>query len=357
MTYQREFIDRLRIAVVGVGSHSYRNILPTLHHLPVSLTALCDVDEPLVRRTAEEYGVPAYTDSTQMYAETQLDAVLICVGAEQHPKLAIQAFEAGLHVWLEKPPGMSVDDVAAMQAAVGNRTCGVGFKKAYLPAIRKAKELMATDDFGLLRSMLAVYPVSIPAGGAEVIADRRRSKWLSNGCHPIAALLELGGKVRQVRALLGPGDNAVGSVHLDFVNGAVGTLFLADGFPAGCPVERYDVVGDRRAITIDDSSTVTYHRGIPYQYSRQTDFTGPGTATGSVVWRTANHLASLESSAMAVQGMYDELLDFCAAVLDDRPLRTGDLGFAADVMRIYEAAIVSDGQPIDVVSPDQSVTR
>lgn len=357
MTYQREFTERLRIAVVGVGSHSYRNVLPTLHFLPVSLRAVCDLNEALVRRTADEYGVPAYTDAIQMYAEIELDAVLICVGAEQHPTLAMQAFEAGLHVWLEKPPGMSVEDVQAMLVAADGRTCGVGFKKAYLPAIRKAKELMSADDFGLLRSILAVYPVSIPAGGASVIAEKRRSKWLSNGCHPIAALLELGGRVRQVRALLGPGDNAVGSVHLDFVNGAVGTLFLAAGFPSGFPVERYDAIGDGRAITIDDSATVAYHRGIPYQYSRQTDFTGPGTTTGSVMWRAAHHLASLEGSAMAIQGMYDELLDFCTAVLDGRPLQSCDLEFALDVTRIYEAAIVSGGEPVDVTSPSGAEVR
>lgn len=357
MTYQREFEKRLQIGVVGVGSHSYRNLLPALHHLPVRLRALCDIDEPLVRRTAEEYGVAAYSDPARMYAELELDAVLICVGAKQHPQLAVQAFEAGLHVWLEKPPGMCVDDVRTMLSSAGDRTCGVGFKKAYLPAIRKAKELMSADDFGQLRSVLAVYPVTIPTEGPKVIAEGRRSKWLSNGCHPIAALLELGGEVRQVRALLGPEDEAVGSVHLDFRNGAVGTLFLAGGFPAGSPIERYEIFGRGRAITIEDSATVAYHRGIPYHYSQQTDFTGPGTETGSVMWSAANHLASLESSAMFVQGMYDELLDFCTAVLESRPLRSCDLNFALDVMRIYEAALVSGGEPIDVPSAGEGQQR
>ena len=38
MSYQREFEQRLNVAVVGVGSHGYRNILPALHYLPVRLT-------------------------------------------------------------------------------------------------------------------------------------------------------------------------------------------------------------------------------------------------------------------------------------------------------------------------------
>ena len=44
MSYQREFERRLNVGVVGVGSHAYRNILPTLHFLPVRLVALCDLN-------------------------------------------------------------------------------------------------------------------------------------------------------------------------------------------------------------------------------------------------------------------------------------------------------------------------
>ena len=36
MSYQREFEERLNVAVVGVGSHGYRNVLPTLTFLPDS---------------------------------------------------------------------------------------------------------------------------------------------------------------------------------------------------------------------------------------------------------------------------------------------------------------------------------
>ena len=44
MSYQRDFEKRLNIAVVGVGSHGYRNVLPTLTFLPIHLKAFCDVN-------------------------------------------------------------------------------------------------------------------------------------------------------------------------------------------------------------------------------------------------------------------------------------------------------------------------
>jgi predicted dehydrogenase len=44
VSYQRDYDKRLDVAVIGVGGHSYRNILPALNFLPVRLKAVCDVN-------------------------------------------------------------------------------------------------------------------------------------------------------------------------------------------------------------------------------------------------------------------------------------------------------------------------
>ena len=49
MSYQREFERKVRIGVVGLGSHSYRNLLPTLTFLPVEVAAFCDVNEEILQ--------------------------------------------------------------------------------------------------------------------------------------------------------------------------------------------------------------------------------------------------------------------------------------------------------------------
>ena len=96
MSYQRDFEQRLNVGVVGVGSHGYRNILPTLHYLPVRLKALCDRDLELAQRTAGEYGVQAcYASTAEMYRNEELDAVFLCVSARLHPALACEALDAG----------------------------------------------------------------------------------------------------------------------------------------------------------------------------------------------------------------------------------------------------------------------
>ncbi len=321
-----------------------------MHHLPVRLAALCDLDGGLACRTAAEYGVPAFSGTAQMYRSVELDAVLICVGPRQHPGLAVEALGAGLDVWMEKPPGMSSADVENVLAAAGGRTCAVGFKKAYMPAARKAHELISAPEFGGLRSMLAVYPMTIPRDGAGVLRRREITNWLANGCHPLSLMLALGGPVRSVQTIRGPGDEALGSVHLAYDNGAVGVLYLAGGSPHGHPVERYEFLGRRRSVTIEDSIKVTCNRGIPFDYSKQIDFTSPGLDGGSLVWEAEHRLATLENSALFIQGLYYELLDFCTAAIGHRRVELADLPFALQVMRVYEAAMLSRGEPVPVSS-------
>jgi predicted dehydrogenase len=349
MSYQRDYEQTLRVGMVGLGSHAYRNILPALHYLPVTLVAFCDLHAATLARTGKEYeGKALFTSTSRMYQEMDLDAVLLCVDPQHHPQLALEAMEAGLHVWMEKPPAMRASQVQEMLNARGERVCGVGFKKAYMPSTRKAKELLEHPEFGALRSLLAVYPMSMPADGRGVLERGEYCNWLANGCHPLSLMLELGGRVSSVTTLLGPGEQAVGCVQLHFVSGAVGLFHLADGTPPGYGVERYDLFGAGKVISIENSSTIAYHRGVPFNYNMQTDFTSPGTESGSVIWEVNHCLATLENKALFVQGIFDELLDFCQAVLERRPLRVGTLEFALHVMQVYEAALCSRGNPVAI---------
>jgi predicted dehydrogenase len=81
VSYQRDFDRTLRVGMLGVGSHTYRNLLPTMNFLPVSLAAVCyQKDEQRARRTAQQYGAGAcYSDPAEMYAREKLDAVFVCV--------------------------------------------------------------------------------------------------------------------------------------------------------------------------------------------------------------------------------------------------------------------------------------
>src|SRR5258708_12494235 len=96
MSYQRDYERKLRVGMVGLGSHAYRNILPALHYLPVNLVALCDLDAATLASTGKEYeGKALFTSTSQMYQEMEPDAVLLCVHPRHRPQLALATIDTG----------------------------------------------------------------------------------------------------------------------------------------------------------------------------------------------------------------------------------------------------------------------
>jgi predicted dehydrogenase len=345
MSYQRDFERTIRLGVVGLGSHSYRNILPTLTFLPVSVEALCDCDESKLERTAAQYGVKGrYTHTAEMYAEAQLDAVLICVSPAAHPGLTCEALDAGLHVWLEKPPAMRTAGVEEMIRKRQDRVVVVGLKKAFMPCIRKAKELLSAPGAGELKSMLGEYCMAIPGNGREILEQGTMTNWLGNGCHPLAAMCSIGGPVARVTThRSGRGG---GACILEFAGGALGTLHLAEGMRGPC--ERYTFYAENAHVVVENCSRVALHRGIPFSYGSTVDYAPAGTDSGTITWEPQNSLATLENKALFTQGFYDELLHFTQCVLHNRTPETGTLEFARDIMKVYEGALLSEGQPVEL---------
>jgi len=341
MSYQRNYEKRLEVAVIGIGSHTYRNILPTLHYLPVRLTAVCDINLPLAQRTAEEYGCKAYATTKELYANQRLDAVFIAVGPQQHPALAIEAFGAGVHVWLEKPVAMRAVDVQQMIQARKDRIAVVGFKKAFMPSAEKAMEIIHSPKYGGLKSILAVYQMDLPANGRDVLEKRQFTNWLGNGVHPLSLMLAAGGKVEAITGIRGK--HGGGAVILEFANGVVGNFHLASGPHT---IERYQFFGDKWHLEIDNCLKVTLQRGIPFVYGVTTNYAPPGDESGAIVWEPQNCLATLENKALFTQGIFQEMKYFCDCVLENRQPERGNLEFALDLMRAYEAALLSDGQRI-----------
>ena len=341
MNEQREFQKRLRVGLVGAGSHAYRNILPTMTFLPVTLVAICDVDLRRAKLTASQYGASAYySDAKEMYANENLDAVFLCTPPHTFLNLTCDAFGAGLDVWLEKPPGLSVSAVEEMIRHRKDNVAVVGFKKAFMPSTAKVIEIFSTEAHGPLVSLLAVYPMTIPPNGKQILRQFEHTNWLQNGCHPISLLLAVGGKVSSVT--VHPGERGSGVCVLEFASGAIGNFHMADSQP----LESYRFFGSRCHVVIDSDLGVTFQRGIIPDFGRTTTYAPEGFDSGAIVWKAQNCVATLENKALFKQGFYNEMRYFCDCVLDSTPAEKGSLEFALEVMKVYEAGLLSGGDRI-----------
>ncbi len=347
MSYQRDYEKRLRIGLVGAGLHAYRNLLPTLTFLPVQLQAICDINESLAKKTAAQYGVKhVFTKTQDLYKQIPLDAVIIAVSPQLHPELSIEAFSAGLHVFMEKPPAATATQVKQMIQARGNQKAVVGFKKVFMPATKKVIEIFRSNRYGRLETILGQYPVKIPGQGKEILLQGTPNDWLNNGCHPLSLMLAVGGEIESVMTYLNQDEPAL--CVLCFKNRVVGNFHPTGKRIVGQPTERYTFYGERCEAVIENSRRVTLLRDIPFSYINTADFTAAGEDSGAIVWESQNTLASLENKAEMTQGFYHELKYFCDCVLENKIPTLGSLEFSYQLMKVYEASLLSRGEKIAI---------
>ena len=92
---------------------------PGFHAGGAEIVAICDMNVEAAKKAAKTYGAAhVFSDSQKMLEElSSLDAISIITPNRTHKPLAIQALEAGKHVFCEKPPVLNAAEISEMKAA------------------------------------------------------------------------------------------------------------------------------------------------------------------------------------------------------------------------------------------------
>ena len=114
------------------------------------------VDASAERRTFVETNFPrtqALDSHPAVYADPEVDAVIIATPAATHFELALAALKAGKNVFVEKPLATKVSEVdeLAREAKTRNLVVMVGHTFIYNSAVRFVKKLIDAGDLGEVR--------------------------------------------------------------------------------------------------------------------------------------------------------------------------------------------------------------
>jgi predicted dehydrogenase len=105
----------MKTALIGAGQIA-RQHLGCLTTLPgVKLAAICDLSPATAEAAAERYGIPAwFTDHRAMLEKVRPDVVHVTTPPTSHFRLAMDSFEAGAHVIVEKPATSTFEELDAL---------------------------------------------------------------------------------------------------------------------------------------------------------------------------------------------------------------------------------------------------
>ncbi|HWA23113.1 MAG TPA: Gfo/Idh/MocA family oxidoreductase [Caulobacterales bacterium] len=237
------------IAVVGCGYWG-RNLVRNFGELG-ALGAVVDADEAAARREGEKFAAPALTLEAALAAPA-IAGIAIAAPAEHHAAIALAAFNAGKHVYVEKPIALTLADGERMQAAAlaAKRVLMVGHLLQYHPAFVTLLGMVRAGELGALRY---AYSNRLSLGKVRL---EENALW-SFAPHDVSMLLALfGAEPAKVTgsggAYLTPGIEDEYRLDMHFADGRHAHVFASWLHPF--KEHRLVVIGEKAMAVFEDSA-------------------------------------------------------------------------------------------------------
>ena len=148
---------KVRYAVVGVGWIAQAAFMPGVEHTGNSeMLALVTDHERKAEVVGEKYGISkiySYDELPGLLKSGEIDAVYLATPNFDHVEYAVQTLEAGVHLLLEKPMAVSVDECKRMIAASekSGAKLMVAYRLHFEPGTLKAIERVREGEIGTVR--------------------------------------------------------------------------------------------------------------------------------------------------------------------------------------------------------------
>ncbi|MCX5672228.1 MAG: Gfo/Idh/MocA family oxidoreductase [Planctomycetota bacterium] len=206
------------------------------------------------------------SDAGQVFADREIDAVVIATDAPSHYRLAAQAIDAGKHVFVEKPMTLSPADAEDLvkRADAAQRVLMVGHLLEYHPCVLQLKDLV---DKGQLGDLRYTYCQRVNLG----VVRKDENAWWSLAPHDVSIILfifqaEPVTVTAQGQAYLRPGVEDVVFAQLKFADGRMAHIHVSWFDPH--KIRKVTLVGADKMATFDDMDASEkiriYDKGVDF---------------------------------------------------------------------------------------------
>lgn len=260
-------MKKLRVGIIGLGRLGFihaGNLAGRIKH--AELVAACSLKQEELAKASKEFNLPetaCFRNVDDMFGEAKLDAVAIVSTSDQHCKQVVTALHAGLHVFCEKPLGVTLEECKAVEQAVAQHTRSVfmlGFMRRYDESYRYAKQKIdegyigrpilfrsySVDPLNTIEGTLAYLPHSAGQFLDMSVHDIDLARWMLNS-EPKSIFATGGCYAYTEFEKYNDGDNA--AAFMQFRNEAMAFILAGRTAPHGYNVET-EIIGTKASLRI-----------------------------------------------------------------------------------------------------------
>ena len=146
----------LKIAVLGCGRIGQMHAANIARHSNADLAMVFDVYQPNVEITAEKHGVSIASSAADVFASSEVDAVLVATSTDTHADFIEMAVAASKPILCEKPIDLSLDRVNRCAAKIAGTDVLIqlGFNRRFDPGHRVARNAVINGEIGDLHQVI-----------------------------------------------------------------------------------------------------------------------------------------------------------------------------------------------------------
>lgn len=184
-------LKTIRIGLIGAGGMGVEDTQTALQHPNIELTAVCDLYKGRLDAAKARWGSQLFVtqDYKELLKRKDVDAVIIGTSDHWHKQISVDALNAGMHVYCEKPMVHSVKEGKEVIDAwkKSGKVMIVGSQGVSSLGNEKAKELLAqgaigdivyAEGFWARMSPEGAWQYALPKDGNEQTVDWKR--YISN---------------------------------------------------------------------------------------------------------------------------------------------------------------------------------
>ena len=247
------------IGFIGAGTYGAAVLAPAFQKTGADLHSVVSSEGVSAKILAKKMGFRfAGTDDQAIYANDQVNTIVISTQHDLHASQVIQGLENGKHVFVEKPLAIHLEDLEKIKATYQenkNNLLMIGFNRRFSPFIQTIKKLLENE----------VSPKSfVMTVNAGFISDKHwtqdwevgGSRIIGEACHFIDLLRYLSGSaIKNWQAVATQSDTA--TITLLFEDRSLGTVHYFSNGHKSFPKEVLEIFCNGKIIQLNNFRKLT----------------------------------------------------------------------------------------------------
>jgi predicted dehydrogenase/NADPH:quinone reductase-like Zn-dependent oxidoreductase len=254
----------LEVGLIGAGSFAQATIIPALRAAGFRLHAVASATGRSAEAARRRFGFDRALTVDELLHDPEIGVVIVCTRHASHAALAEAALDAGKAVFVEKPPGLTLDELDRLEAAAGRTGLPLmaGFNRRYAPLASEMRQHVRSR--GPFCLTFRVNAGRLPEDHWLNDLDDGGGRLLGEGCHFVDFACWMAGALpdRVSCSMTAEPDHPLAAgqsfaVTLAFEDASLATVMYCDGGAYGVPKERIEVHAGGRSAILNDFRTLT----------------------------------------------------------------------------------------------------